>query len=74
MRKPLAIQKCDRRTNGLRDSQMDGWMDGQTDMARCRVACLRLRMNPNSQSVDKIELCTLLKHDLILWLINSNTI
>ena len=37
MRKPLAIQKCDRQTNGRTDRP--------TNRAWCRVACPRLKMN-----------------------------
>ena len=39
MRKPIAIQKCDGRT----DRRTDGPTDGPTDTARCRVACPRLK-------------------------------
>ena len=37
MRKPLGIQKCNRRT--------DGPTNLPTDTARCRVACPRLKTN-----------------------------
>ena len=39
MRKPLGIQKCDRPT------------DVPTDTARCRVACLRLKIDISLESL-----------------------
>ena len=41
MQKPLGIQKCD----GQTDQPTDRPTDRPTDTARCRVACLRLKMS-----------------------------
>ena len=50
MRKLLAILEIFR-TDGRTDRRTDGPTDRQTDMARCRVACPRLKIDRISQTV-----------------------